>query len=257
MKKKYFQHFLYDIPMAREIKDFKDHLTHIDTRNLVDKVEMKLAEIFISKDLKPGDPIPKEVELAEAMGVSRTVIRESLTRLKTIDIIESKKHKGTVIKSPNIFSILQKSMIPNILDDRTLKDIFELRLVIEIGLADFIFRRITPAHIKELDQIVKNEPEKSDTIAFDAEHEIKFHGKLYEITGNKSLFQFQTLLLPLFNYAYKSGLINKPIKRKRYVSHKGLVDVLKHGDAAKFRTAMRAHLENHFQRIADREFNQE
>jgi len=234
-------------------KDIKNEITVLDTSNLVDKAEMKLIDIFIKKELKPGDPIPKEIELAKAMGVSRTVIRESLNRLKTIGIIESKKHKGTVIKSPNFFNIFQKSMIPNILDNGTLMDVFELRLIIEVGLADFILMRITPKDIKELEKIVQSEPEKSDTVLFDVDHEIKFHGKLYEITGNKSLIQFQSVLLPLFNYVYKSGLINKPIKRKKYVSHKGLVNILKKGDADKFRTAMRAHLENHFLRIADRQ----
>lgn len=235
--------------------DIKNLLTGIDTRNLVEKAETKLIEIFIRKEIKPGDPIPKETELAEAMGVSRTVIREALTRLKTIDIIESKKHKGTVIKSPSLFSILQKSMIPNILDNTTLRDIFELRLIIEVGMADFVIRRISPEDIKKLEKIVAVEPEKSDTILFDVDHEIKFHSKLYEITGNRNLIQFQKLLLPLFNYAYKSGLINKSIKRKRYVSHRGLIESLKQGDADKFRAAMRAHLENHFQRISDRKVN--
>ncbi|MCJ7448981.1 MAG: GntR family transcriptional regulator [Bacteroidales bacterium] len=236
-------------------RDIKELITVIDNSNLVDKAEMKLIEIFIKKELKPGDPIPKETELAEAMGVSRTVIRESLTRLKTIDIIEAKKHKGTVIKSPSLIKTLEKSLIPNILDDATLRDIFELRLVIEVGMADFIVQHVTPSDIKNLNEIVRTEPEKSDTVLFDIDHEIKFHGLLYEITGNKSLIQFQKLLLPLFNYAYKSGLINKPIKRKRYVSHKGLIEVLKSGDADKFRSAMRAHLENHFQRINNRQVN--
>lgn len=234
-------------------KEIRNLLTELDTRNLVEKAESKLIEIFIRKELKPGDQIPKETELAEAMGVSRTVIRESLTRLKTIDIIESKKHKGTVIKSPSIFSMLQKSMIPNILDDSTLRDIFELRLIIEVGMADFVVRRINDDDIRKLEKIVASEPEKSDEILFDIDHEIKFHSKLYEVTGNKNLIQFQKLLLPLFNFAYQSGLINKPIRRKKYVSHKGLVDMLKNGDPDKFRTAMRAHLENHFQRISDRE----
>lgn len=241
------------VTVKMSAKEFKSLLTEIDTRNLVEKAESKLIEIFIRKELKPGDPIPKETELADAMGVSRTVIREALTRLKTIDIIESKKHKGTVIKSPSLFDILQKSMIPNILDDATLRDIFELRLVIEVGMADFVFHRITPEDIRKLEKIVAGEPEKSENILFDIDHEIKFHGKLYEVTGNRNLIQFQKLLLPLFNFAYESGLINKPIRRKKYVSHKGLIEVLKSGDADKLRSAMRAHLENHFQRISDRQ----
>jgi len=232
--------------------EIRKHLSVIDTSNLVDKVERRLLEIFIKKHLKPGDAIPKEVELAEAMGVSRTVIRESLNRLKTIDIIESKKHKGTVIKSPDLFTTLHKSMIPDILDDKTLKDLFELRLIIDVGLSDFVVKKITPDDIIKLEKIVEKEPAKSDDVLFDVDHEIKFHSKLYEITGNSSLIRFQTMLYPLFNYAYTSGLISKPVKRKRYVSHKGLIDALKKGDPDKFREAMRYHLENHFQRILEK-----
>ncbi|MCK7535952.1 MAG: GntR family transcriptional regulator [Marinilabiliales bacterium] len=89
--------------------------------------------MFLYKELKPGDSIPKETELAIIMGVSRTVIRESLNRLKTMGLIESKKHKGTIIRSPDLSAILGKSMIPGILDHKTLMDLFEIRLALGGG----------------------------------------------------------------------------------------------------------------------------
>ncbi len=229
-----------------------DFITVVDNRSLVEKVELKLIDLFATRNLKPGDSIPRETDLAEAMGVSRTVIRESLTRLRTMDIIDTKKHSGAIIKSPNFFYVLQKSMIPNILDNSTLRDIFELRLVVEIGMADLVFHRKTDADIKELEDIVRSEPERSDLILFDIRQEIRFHGKLYKMSGNESLSKFQSLLLPLFKYVYDSGLVNKPVRKTKYFSHKGLVAILKSGDSSRFRNAMREHLENHFQRILDR-----
>jgi len=221
----------------------------VDTRSLVDKVEMNLIDFFINRKLTPGDVIPTEMELAQAMGVSRTVIRESLNRLKTMGLIESIKHKGTLIKSPDLPGILQKSMIPNILDQQSLKDAFELRLVLEVGMADLIVKRATDEEIEELSGIVKNEISPSKNTLFDVDHEIKFHGKLYEMTGNDTLKRFQILLLPVFSYVYSSGLINKPVSVRKYVSHQGLVDILRERDAGMFRKAMRRHLENHFNRI--------
>lgn len=226
-----------------------EYLSTIDTRSLVDKVEMNLVDFFIKKEYQPGDTIPKETELANAMGVSRTVVRESLTRLKTLGIIEAIKHKGTIIKSPDLSVLLAKSMIPRMLDNSTLKDIFELRLVIEIGMADLIFQHVTPEDIADLERIINKEPEKSDNVLFDIDHEIRFHGKLYEITKNQTLKKFQQILLPVFNYIYDSGLVKKPIRKRTHVSHQGLVDVLKSGTPDKFRSAMRSHLENHFQRL--------
>lgn len=224
-------------------------LQSIDTSSLVDKVEINLLSFFEKNKLKPGDLIPKEMELASAMGVSRTVIRESLNRLKTMGIIESIKHKGTIIKSPDFSALLKKSMIPRILDNSTLKDIFELRLVLEIGMADLIFNNITQQKIEEIEKIVEKEPAFTNDVLFEIDHEILFHGKLYEFTENRTLKNFQRILLPAFNFAYDSGLINKSVSKKKHVSHKDLVDILKSGNPKKFREAMRKHLDNHFNRL--------
>jgi GntR family transcriptional repressor for pyruvate dehydrogenase complex len=232
-------------------EDLRLELKAIDTSSLVDKVEMRLIEVFLYKELKPGDSIPKETELATIMGVSRTVIRESLNRLKTMGLIESKKHKGTVIKSPNLSSILGKSLIPRILDNKTLKDVFEIRLALEVGMADFIFARKTLKDIEELEELVETEPDHSDNILFDVEHELRFHGKLYEMTGNGTLEDFQNLLLPAFQHVYNIGLLKSVAKRKRYKSHKELVAILKNGTPDAFREGMRKHLENHFARILE------
>lgn len=221
----------------------------IDTTSLADKVERNLLNYFVTKHLKPGDLIPKEMDLAKAMGVSRTVIREVLTRIRTSGIIETKKHYGTCIKSPDFTSVIAKSMIPNLLTHSTLRELFELRLILEVGMADLLFNRIQPQDIEDLKEIVKEEPPmvNCDT-NFDVDVEVKFHGKLYEITRNETLKEFQLLLLPIFNYLYENELIIATEHEETYFSHKGLVNELQTGTAESFRVAMRNHLDNHFKR---------
>lgn len=225
------------------------HLKTIETSSLVDKVEANLVELLQQQKLKVGDSIPKEIELAEALGVSRTVIREALLRLRMMGLIESKKKKGAVITSPDLFGNLGKSMNPHILSPETLKEVFEIRLVLEIGMADFLFHRVTKEDIKELKQIVANEPPAAQDHLFNVEHEIAFHGKLYEITGNETMKKFQRMLLPVFDYVHNSGLLRKQPALKTFVSHKELVNILEQGTPEQFRNGMRNHLENHFARI--------
>src|SRR2546423_3747766 len=136
----------------------KNNLKAVDNTSLVDKVEGSLVELLQQRKVKVGDTIPKELELAEALGVSRTVIREALMRLRMMGLIESKKKKGSVITSPDLFGIMSKSMNPHVLDQDTLKGMFEIRLVLEIGMADFIFQRIKKEDIDELREIVSKEP---------------------------------------------------------------------------------------------------
>jgi DNA-binding FadR family transcriptional regulator len=225
-------------------------LKSIDNTSLADKVEMNLVNYFIANKLKPGDPVPTEMELSEALNVSRTVIRESLIRLRMIGLVESKRHKGTVITNPDLLALFRKSLNPHILDNSTLKDVFELRLVLEIGMGDLIFERITEEDIHELRDIVKHAPKKSDKIFSNIEHEVRFHGKLYEITGNETLKKFQNMLLPIFKYVYDNGILERPVEKRKYVTHKELVDIIETKDLNKFRIAMREHLDSHFQRLS-------
>lgn len=229
--------------------DQEINFKQVDTSSLVDRVEDNLVQLLQERKLKVGDSIPTELELTTILGVSRTVVREALLRLRMMGLIESKKKKGAVITSPDIFSILNKSMNPHILDQDTLKEIFEIRLVLEIGMADFLFQRVTPDDIEALKKIVDNEPDASQDYLFNIEHEIIFHGKLYDITGNETLRKFQGMLLPIFDFVHNSGLLKKQGQLHKYVSHKGLVDILENGSPELFRNAMRNHLENHFSRL--------
>ena len=221
----------------------------IENTSLVDKVEANLVQLLQQQKLKIGDSIPTELELCEKLGVSRTVIREAMLRLRMMGLIESKKKKGAVITSPDLFGNMSKSMNPHILAPETLKEVFEIRLVLEIGMADLLFHRITKTDITELKKIVENEPPATQYHLFNVEHEIAFHGKLYEITGNETLKKFQKMLLPVFDYVHNSGLLKKQTLLKMFVSHKELVAILENGTLEQFRNGMRDHLENHFARI--------
>lgn len=223
----------------------------VDNASLVDKVEERLINLLKEKQLKIGDSIPKELDLSESLGVSRTVVREALTRLRLMGLVETKKKKGTVITSPDIFGNLTKNIHPQILSKETLKDMFELRLVLEIGMADILFRRATAQDIKDLKEIVEKEPPHPQHHIFTADQEVKFHGKLYEITRNDSMKKFQKLLLPVFAYVHDSAILKKQPVSQSFVSHKGLVEILENGTPEAFRNAMRFHLENHFLRVLD------
>ena len=232
-----------------DLLDLKTSLKAIDNSSLVDRVEEKLVDYLIENNFKAGDSIPKEIDLANSLGVSRTVIREALSRLRMIGLVETKKKKGAVLANPDLMGVLEKSLIPKALDEDTLRDLFEFRLVLEIGMADLIMARVTKEDIEELKTIVAVEPDLSQDLAFNIEHETRFHGKLYEITGNETMKKFQKLLLPLFDYVHRSGLLGKSVSKNKYVSHKGIVHTIEHGSAEMLRNAMRNHLENQFARL--------
>ncbi len=232
----------------------REQLEPIDTLSLVDKVEMRLMEYFKDNNLKPGDPIAKEMDLSESLGVSRTVVREALLRLRTLGFIESKKHKGMTFKEPDIINNFERILEPNLLGQKTLKSLFELRLILEMGMADFLFEYKTDADIAELEQIVAEEEATNyDKTKFSLDREIAFHGKLYQISKNRTLQRFQDLLLPVFEYHFQQENYSNggdyEYSSGEFVNHKMLLGHLKSGSPETFRNAMRRHLEPHFDRV--------
>lgn len=218
------------------------HLTQVD------KIELSLQEYFRKENFMPGDPIPKEIELAEAMGVSRTAIREAISRFKTLGIIESRKNRGMVISRPDILNNMERVLNPQLLDDETMKEIFEMRLVVEIGLGDILFLRKTNAHLARLEEVVTNFEQaknKKEQIKYDAE----FHAILYEMTGNKTIQRFQNMLQPIFEYIYKGLNSASEENKKKQVTHRALLNILKKGTPAEFNNKMRSHLHIYFEKI--------
>src|SRR5690606_21066002 len=128
-------------PMKPENELYK--LVPIATLTMADQVEAQLHENIIKRAIKPGEPIPKEQELATALGVSRNVVREALSRLRMLGLIDSKKRRGMILTQPDVMKGLERIVHPSILDESTRKQLFELRLVLEVGLGDLLFKRKT------------------------------------------------------------------------------------------------------------------
>ena len=225
------------------INDLSKDLAPIATNTMTDMVELRLREYLKKKSFKPGDALPKELELAEALGVSRNILREALSRLRMLGMVETKKKRGMILARPDILGTFERVLDPLIINAETLQDIFELRLVLEIGLADLIYIRKTDEDIAELENIAKKEINLDNS--FRIKNEIAFHGKLYEMSGNDTLKRFQIMLLPIFDYVVT--LEKKPTRG--LVNHMDLVQILKTGTKDEFRKGMEEHLKPHLNRI--------
>jgi GntR family transcriptional regulator, transcriptional repressor for pyruvate dehydrogenase complex len=219
----------------------------IGSTTKVDQVEKRLREYFKKKAYNVGDVLPKEQELTIALNVSRNVVREALSRLRVLGLIKTKKKTGMILAQPDIWVGLEHIMDPKILNHQTLKDLFELRLVIEIGLADLIFFKKTEKDIAELEEIVAKDTDEQ--LSFKLKYEVEFHGKLYSMTGNDTIIRFQRMLLPIFEYVVDLEKKAYNSRRVSNIMHRELLEILKNGTPEQFRNAMREHLKYHFDKI--------
>lgn len=217
--------------------------TKITAITLVDQVEEQILKNIIGSKLTPGSDIPSELALAEELNVGRSVVREALSRLRMLGIIESRKHKGMILREPDVMKCFSKVINPYLLGRTTILDLLDLRVSIESGIAELVIANITDDDIKELEKIVAKH-EYQDNIKLRVESEIEFHSSLYRITGNKAIIQMQEMILPLFTFVntnfddFKS--LNK--SKEKPVRHEDLLPPLKNRDVVEYRAAIYNHL---------------
>jgi DNA-binding FadR family transcriptional regulator len=219
-----------------------------NSTTLVDQVEDRLLNYFKEKDLQKGDAIPNEMELTVSLGVSRSVVREALSRLKMMGIVETRTRRGMVLSEPSIFGGMKRAVDPRILSEDTLFDILGFRIVLEIGICSEIFRKITPDDIASLEEIV-NVGIMYENNEYAPFSEFAFHTKLYKITGNKTIAEFQDIIHPVMTFVkdkFQEFLapINIRLKEEdRIVTHQNLLQYLKDGDEDGYRRALEEHFE--------------
>lgn len=209
---------------------------------LVEQTQERILEYIRDEGYGYGAILPKENELADILGVSRVVIREANSGLRALGFIETKRKRGTILTAPNFFNVFKLILMSGFVDNKSLQDMYELRLMLEIGMADLVVQHITEENIKKLQDIADAEDYTTNTEQL-RQLDIKFHTILYDVTGNLSLRYFQKSLSTLFKlYTPRPS----DWKRKSMMTHNTLIEILKLKDVELFRSAMRIHLEYQF-----------
>ena len=221
-------------------------LETIEKSSLVEVVEQKILNLIRKNNLSIGDSLPAELELTEGLGVSRSVVREALSRLRMLGLLESRKKRGMIIAEPDVFGGCSQILDAAFLNEKTQRDLCEMRLTLELGLADLLFLRKTDIDMNALENIVNHE-EKARTEQTRLKLEIEFHATLYQMGHNDLLLRFQALLEPFFREAAKREERNG--RREGETSHRDLLEELRSGNPDSFRKKMREHLQPHFVRL--------
>jgi GntR family transcriptional regulator, transcriptional repressor for pyruvate dehydrogenase complex len=221
---------------------------NIDTRTvtLVDKVESSILDYIKKNELRPGNSLPNEIELTMELGISRNVLREALSRLRMLGIIESRTKRGIIIQEPSLLTGFEKAVEPYLLSENTIIEMMGMRIIIELGLIDFLFENLTAENVNELEIIVLSQ--ESSLYPLTVEQEIEFHKKIYEITGNNFMIQFQRIIQPVLEIAnrdYQSSFApvnERLLKEGRMVTHKDLLTCIKDKNMEGYRSAIKLHL---------------
>ena len=228
--------------------------TSLTTTTLADQAEEKIIEYIKKNELVPGNTLPNEMQFSEMLGISRSVVREAMSRLRMLGLIQSRTKRGMVITEPPLLNGFKKVLVPNLLSMDTLKEIIGMRISLEIGLADFLFANLQQNDLDELEQIVSRQ-QVLGIKNLSIEDEMQFHTKIYEIAGNDFILQLDTIMHPIFEFVkqnYKNYFlpVNKKLEETgERVTHPDLFFLIKSRDKEGYRKSIKQHLKPYWEFI--------
>jgi DNA-binding GntR family transcriptional regulator len=198
--------------------------------SLTDKAYIRIKEWIIGFRLKPGSHLSIE-QLAEALGISRTPIREALSRLEQEYIVVRTPMKGFTVKATAL---------------KEIADLFEVRTVIELLAVKQATRRINPETRKQLESNLKTtkdwieKGEKSRSLKL----EQNFHMKILEASGNIPLAEVGRGILGRIWSIQNLNINTSDMLAEAHQEHTEIFQFLSEGNSKQAEVRMRRHMKH-------------
>ena len=219
-------------------------LAPIKREVLAEQVAQRLLSLIQSGNLKPGERLPPERELAVTLDVSRPSLREALRALSLLGVVKVRPGGGAFVTALDPESLLAPIHFFISLDSRNIDRLFDARILVESGIARLAATRISDKGIDTLQSCVAVESGQTDDIeAFIASDE-RFHKAIFEAVDNPFLVKIATSLHVLGQASRQvTGRIPGVVKQS-ILDHRRIVSAIVARDADRAATAMETHLKN-------------
>jgi len=206
----------------------------------------KLLELIRERGFEPGDKLPSERDLAALFGMSRGAVRESLIRLDTLRIVESRPKSGVYLqpygaeRSIEAMVLFAETNTP--LTAAEVAQSVELRSVLESEAMRLACLRRTPEDLERLQQILRDSGAamaRGETLA---EFDAVFHKAIVAATKNDVLLRFINVFYLMSRKRREIYFQEPQQSRRSHAQHLQLYRAIEAQDAERGQQILRRHL---------------
>lgn len=218
--------------------------------SLPDEVARRLRAAIESGELKPGDRLPTQQELCTTYGVSRPVVREAVSLLKSEGLVISQQGRGQFV-NPEGTSVFR--LEPRFDDREDLAQVFEFLVSVEVAASEMAAARRTEAELKEIRQRLRALEEAVRASRSGVDEDMEFHRAILRATHNAYFMGFGDFLesrvrklirAARTNTARHAGLVEHVQQE-----HVAIFDAIERQDVEAARHAAGRHLRNAADRL--------
>lgn len=202
---------------------------------------LKSFKDYISQ-LNVGDKLPNELTLCKEFNVSRGTIREVISHMRMLGILERTARKGTFVKAPSIKDISETLAFQLQVSGIGFEELKEMRLFLELSQLPLLIKLATPVAFDKLNTLINEmeenceDPGKADLL------DVNFHMNLVEICGNRILNIFSQVITLMFDKKYRTKFLNKEAAMKSVNDHRKMMQYIKEGNLEELRELVTEHI---------------
>lgn len=229
----------YDVLKIRGM-DFQGALA---VRSSAEAIVAWIQEMILKGELKPGDRLPNEPELARMFGVSRGALREALAVLKAKGVIERRPGKGTYIRRINRAELLG-SLATRKRDEELFLDLLEVREIVESKAVELAIERATAKDLEKIETALKRlSCARSRGSVSPLEADMEFHLSLALAAHNEILFCLARTVNELLQDVRERTLMQPGRLNECQREHEAIFEALRARDRRRALAALKAHLD--------------
>lgn len=218
----------------------------IKTQKIYKQIVEQIGQLVAEGHLKPGDRLPSERELVERFQVSRASIREAISALEMMGLIEVRSGEGTYIRQVNIESVVAPLAWMLFIERDTDLELYESRKILEVQAAGLAAERAEEDEINEMFEAleVMRMDLQIQRLGEDADH--NFHYAIARATHNKILFRLMNTISDTMRKTLKTSRSklyeDKNTPEKLYKEHYSIYEAIKSHDVQRAQKLMLDHL---------------
>jgi GntR family transcriptional repressor for pyruvate dehydrogenase complex len=207
-----------------------------------EEIVANLLSLIRERELRPGDKLPPERELAAMMQVSRPSLREALRALAIMNVIAIRQGDGAYVTSlePNLLMAHLDFVFA--LTDATFLELFEARRILEPGIVALAAQRISDEELTGLEACVARSADLVDDHAAFVQADLELHGRIAKAAGNTILQRFMASLSQLGKVSRSRTVALPGVAHQSLQDHLAIVAALKRHDPTAAQAAMLDHL---------------
>lgn len=210
---------------------------------LTDEAIVRIKDMILNGQLRPGDRLPREPDLAQQLGLSRNSLREAVKALSLINILDVRQGDGTYVTSLGPELLLDAlTFVVDFHRDDSVLHFLAVRRILEPAAAGLAAEHIGEDEIAELRGVLAETADESDA---DKLHDLdlRFHRLIATCSGNPVLASLlEGLSAPTRRARIWRGLTETGAYPRTVREHTAIVDALDEGDGDVARAAMLLHV---------------